>query len=144
MSFPLVAGVASALLLSACSQAQLGSAARTLSVVTSDTAGLARQIDAGLSIAAGDLPLACRITADIGAAADTLVSSGLIGESRRPALVKAAAAASALAASDLCRHPAGNPVSVSLQIVRAVAAIRNAARSSRDLSAAAVTQTITP
>ena len=142
MSFRIAACIVPALLLSACSQAQLDSAVGTITAATSDFTAVAKRIDAGAGIATGDLPLACRITADIGAAADTLASSGLVGESRRPTLRKAAAAASALAASDLCQNPAGNPVSTSLQIIRAVAAVRAAARSSGDLSAASVTATI--
>lgn len=133
-----VGSLSLALALAACSQAQLDRAARTIAAVSGDIETVARSIDAGSKIAAGDLPIACRITADIAAAADALSGSNLISAARRPILQKAVSAANALVASDLCQNPASNAALASLQIVAAVSAIRNAASSGTDLSAMSV------
>lgn len=129
--------------LGGCVPIAIGEAVHTISLVAGDVAEVASRIDAGKPVAAAQLPLACRITADAGAAARALATSGVLSASRSAALAKAADSAAALAASDLCRSPASDPAGTALQVVAAVAAIRDAARGS-GLTASAVAAGMQP
>ena len=110
---------------SGCSIAQLE---RTAGVVAASSGlqAVASRIDSGVRIAVADLPLACRITADVAAVSARLASSGVFSESRRLRLSQASLAASTLASSGLCLDPASDPAGLSLQIAAAVSAIRKA------------------
>lgn len=122
------------LALSACSLAQLGAVA----TLESGLSSIAARIDKGVPIGAHDLPAACRITADIARAARVLSETGTLGSEASDRLALAADAGAALVASDLCIDPARNPLALSIEIVKAVAAMRQAASGHSAVSAAAM------
>ena len=125
--------LASAMALAGCNGAQVGSLLPT-SLAT--VASVARSIDAGVVMTAAELPIACRLTADLADAAKTLDRSG-----RHPRLNGAANAALAVVGSELCRNPSTNVVSASVEIIAAFAAAKEAYGSGFTLSAAKVANT---
>jgi hypothetical protein len=89
---------------------------------------VAAKIDAGAQLAAADLPAACQIVGQLATLASVYSTSGLSG-SGAVGLAKATNGASALAGSALCQNPAAaDPLTASIQILGAAAAVKAATR----------------
>jgi hypothetical protein len=89
------------------------------------SASVAAKIDAGVALAAADLPKACQIVGEIAAIGAVYAAAASVRASS--GIAKATSGAAALANSPLCQNPASaDPVAASIEILNAVAAVKAA------------------